>query len=79
MTGTPNRPFGETARDKSPSDAAGGQAPPNFMPVNLKVIGEARIITVEPRTILLDTLRALREFKVSKIAKIALARPSECE
>ena len=41
------------------------------MPVNLRMIGEARIITVEPRTILLDTLRALREFKVSKIAKIA--------
>ena len=32
MSGTPNQAFGETARDKSPSNAAGGLAPPSSCP-----------------------------------------------
>ncbi len=58
MSGTPNQAFGETARDKSPSNAAGGLAPPSSCPQNLRVNGRAHIITVEPRTTLLDALRA---------------------
>jgi hypothetical protein len=47
---TPKLWLGDATRDKSPSDPTGGKARTEFVPVNLRVNGQARTITVEPRT-----------------------------
>jgi hypothetical protein len=54
---TPKLWLGDATRDKSPSDPTGGKARTEFVPVNPRVNGQARTITVEPRTTLLDRLR----------------------
>jgi xanthine dehydrogenase YagT iron-sulfur-binding subunit len=57
MSGTPKLWLGDATRDKSPSNATSGKARTEFVPVNLRINGQARTITVEPRTTLLDALR----------------------
>ena len=57
MSATPKQEFAEAARDKSPSNATSGEARTESVLVNLRVNGQARVITVEPRTTLLDALR----------------------
>jgi xanthine dehydrogenase YagT iron-sulfur-binding subunit len=57
MSGTPKLWLGDATRDKSPSNATSGKARTEFLPVNLRINGQARTITVEPRTTLLDALR----------------------
>jgi xanthine dehydrogenase YagT iron-sulfur-binding subunit len=55
VRGTPK--LDDAAQDKSPSNAGGGKARTELVPVELRVNGQARTIAVEARTTLLDALR----------------------
>ena len=59
MSNTPKLPLGDPTREKLPSNDTNVKAATEFVPVNLKVNGQARTISVEPRTTLLDALREL--------------------